>query len=520
MKQFFIWLVGFILLTACQEDVIQESKSVSNDSFGIELQEGMQRVVLNSREEIQSLIDQLGDPTQPGSRSVVSADVLMSQNEEIFVSLVEANRRKVMESLTPEQLSEIENDPEGLEFDPTDSIIADINFAQLLDAKRQIQIGDTVFQYNDKGVGYINYRKASELENLDAMTQDLQPGIEQDMAVKLENGVIFKPFNYRVVKSEDAFILADSYGGYIPEPENLTLEMTDNGMELNNGVVIPNNNIRIVEYTGDGDWKGDGNWFHKFRTGLVGENVVAIKHFSDRKKLTMSFYDQNYLIYSYIGTKLKMQKRVMGIWWNIKAQAMVQGWDLVSIKYTHPGHSIKTFGKQYKGETSLPSSTFAPSKVDNKNILLFTIPFDDFNLPFKNKDVKLSDLSKQIKKLVNNRIKAASKEEKKKINEELERAGLMSFRNNHLYVLYGPKCKSARNKRSVETKFYSKWFPGEWTFGYTFGKSNDLGDYLEMLVENISLNDGVELHAGVVYGAIKYDGKWLGAIIRKNPKSE
>lgn len=147
MKQFFIWLVGFILLTACQEDVIQESKSVSNDSFGIELQEGMQRVVLNSREEIQSLIDQLGDPTQPGSRSVVSADVLMSQNEEIFVSLVEANRRKVMESLTPEQLSEIENDPEGLEFDPTDSIIADINFAQLLNAKRQIQIGDTVFQY-------------------------------------------------------------------------------------------------------------------------------------------------------------------------------------------------------------------------------------------------------------------------------------------------------------------------------------------------------------------------------------
>lgn len=52
----------------------------------------------------------------------------MSDNEIKFVSLYEQNYNKLMESLTPEQIEEIANDEDELEYWPTDSVISDFQF--------------------------------------------------------------------------------------------------------------------------------------------------------------------------------------------------------------------------------------------------------------------------------------------------------------------------------------------------------------------------------------------------------
>lgn len=43
-----------------------------------------------------------------------------------------------------------------------------------------------------------------------------------------------------------------------------------------------------------------------------------------------------------------------------------------------------------------------------------------------------------------------------------------------------------------------------------------VGSSLKLSNVKLSTNDGVELSRGVVYGAIKYNGKWLGARITKD----
>lgn len=102
----------------------------------------------------------------------------------------------------------------------------------------------------------------------------------------------------------------------VEEEPQATTRGVGEGISLKNGVYIPASSIRDVNYYG----RGDGNWFHRTWNGIWGRNVVAINKFSKRRKLTMNFYDQNYIIYANIGTNLRMQKKVCGIWWNIKAQ--------------------------------------------------------------------------------------------------------------------------------------------------------------------------------------------------------
>lgn len=62
----------------------------------------------------------------------------------------------------------------------------------------------------------------------------------------------------------------------------------------------------------------------------------------------------------------------------------------------------------------------------------------------------------------------------------------------------------------MESKFYAKWFPGTCQFQFSIGRSVNLKNI------KFSKNDGVELYRGIVYGAIKYNGKWLAARITKD----
>lgn len=278
-----------------------------------------------------------------------------------------------------------------------------------------------------------------------------------------------------------------------------TATSTKAGITLSNGYTIPLSDIRDINYYD----KGDGNWLHRAWTGIWGRNVVAIKKFSKRRKLTMNFYDQNYIVYANIGTKLKMQKKVCGIWWNIKAQEMVQGWETVTIKYTMPKPTLQMFTNPFNNKQEYPSYTWNPFPYGKNNVLLL-------NIPFVNYDFTTNDLNKAFHTGLQYAWKKATSAVKGLINNDSKKAGLMSFNNNDFYVIYGPYSDSHKNVRSMKSNFYAKKFSGTCEFGFSVGSSLKLSNV------NLSTNDGVELSRGVVYGAIKYNGKWLGARITKD----
>ncbi len=491
-------------LYACKDDDLRTKEDVSNKNTA---EKGMQRVIVGSSSEIEALLDELGEPTGNSSRAVQNTGVQLSDNEELFESLVEANRRKVMASLTPAQLDTIRNDEEDLEFCLSDSVIADIRFAQLLNADREIQVGDTVYKYVKNGVAFTPAKTAAELQDIEALVSDIKATDQSgNTTLKVSDNVSFTPMDYRhmeyVTEREDNF--DEATGGGSPmnkEAENLTLHFTSFGAQLSNGEVIPKSDIREVDFT-DG---GDGNWLHKAWTDIWGENVVALIRFKKRRQLNLNFYHQNYRVYSNTGTKLKMQKKVCGIWWNIKAEIMVHGWETATIRYVLPNPIPPiTIDKSFGNNPTITTTHTFP--FDSKTRMLIKIPFINYNFTTK-------DLYKAFSVAAKAAFNGASSWAKSKAGNE-NNIGLMCEQDKYTYVIHGPFSRCVYNKRSINSKFDARWFPGEWEFTSSFANK------IKLVRIKIPKTDGIEIYRGSVYGAIKYKGKWLAARIFKDKDSK
>ncbi len=506
MKQIVFLFTGITLLTACQDNISQLEQEIVVTEKSQDIQDGMQRIIASSPEEIELLIAKLGDGTQPTSRAVSSAT--LSNNKTEFVSLVESNRQKFMSSLTPIQLDSIANDEDELEFCLADSVIADIQFAQLLNADREIQVGQIVYKYVPNGVAYTDVSHAADLKAIESVTSDIKVTPENEgQTMRVTSNVDFKPIQYQLIQFEDNSVDVggcsggstggDSSSDGYASGGNTTGTSSSKGIKLSDGTTIPMSDIRDINYYD----KGDGNWFHRTWTGIWGRNVVAIKNFDSKRKLTMNFYDQNYIVYANIGTKLKMQKKVCGIWWNIKAQEMVQGWETVTVKYTIP-QPIQSNTFTYAGMTAPTVTTYHPFPFSNENVLIFHIPFIDYDFTTK-------DLNKAFNAAAQKAFNAASQWAKQK-GQSADKIGLTCFNNKDAYIIHGPFSSGVKNKKSMESKFHAKWFPGTCEFQFSIGSTVNLKNI------KFSTNDGVELYRGIVFGAIKYDGKWLGARITKD----
>lgn len=505
-KTFLMIFLALCWMYSCKDTDLSPPTNDSNIEQHKE--KGMERLVLGSSAEIEALLSEMNESGAIRARSVQDLGVLKSNNEELFVSLAEANRQKVMESLTPEQLDSIRNDDEDLEFCPSDSVIADIRFSQLLNANREIQVGDSIYKYFDNGVAISPSKGEAELQDLDIVISNIEVTDQNEgTRIKISQYVTFMPINYRymefVDERNDDF--EGAIGGGSPstgnqpeeEKEDVTLEFNSFGARLSNGEFIPNSDIRSVNFSE----RGDGNWLHYGWSKIWGRNVVALIRFNKRRQLNLNFYHQNYIVYTNTGTKLKMQKKVCGIWWNVKADTMIHGWETVTIQYALP-------------------KPFTPFILDNSlgdNPTVTTMhnyPFDDSSrmlvkIPFVNYNFTTKDLYKAFTSAAKAAFNAASNWAKSKAGSA-NNIGLMCQEGKNTYIIHGPFSRCVYNKRSIESKFDSKWFPGNWTFTFSF---NDVFRLAKIAVPS---NDGVDIYRGSVYGAIKYKGKWLVARIIKD----
>ena len=512
MKKLLLPVLGFILLGACQDTLDRPTEAKGPEKEIKERQKGQARMVVSSPLEIACRIADMGDNENPAALTRTLVDATYSDSEEPFVSLIEANRLKVMASLTPEQLDSINNDEDELEFCPADSVIADIQFAMLLNSDREIQVGEFIYKYLPNGVAYVHEKYADELKNIEAVTRPIKvTSVNVGQPMRATQNTNFIPIDYMALTIEDEFFHQDdciyehdpneppgnSRGGDDTSP----LPPAPSGLRLSNGITIPAANIREI---GESD-SGDANWFQGAWNGLWGKHVVALNKFEKKRQLNLNFYDQNYFIYANIGTKLKMQKKVCGIWWNVKAPEMEQGWDAVCVEYELP-KPIQPDMFTYPGMSNPTVHTKHNFPFTNEECILLKIPLIDYNFTIK-------DLNKAFNTALNKALDLASNEVKKLVKQEKKPVGLIIMEDQKSYIIYGPYSQHVRDKRSVESKFYIRWFPGEWEFGFSYGASG-----LELKRIKIDRNDGVSLFTGRVYGAIKYNGKWLAARISYRKK--
>lgn len=487
-KAFLISLCAIALYACTDEDILFQQERV-NHSITDDTSPG--RLIFSNKESLNDAINLLkqGYPLEMLSTRSSDEKAQISSGT-TFRSLYEANKQAYFASLTPEEISIIENDEDGLEYCLPDSIVADFYFSQLLNEDRIVQIGDSVYKFYRNGIAVTHEDDADSLNNYNYAEF---PGVNVGTN---EDGM----WSMHVTPEIDFIVPGTDETPVLPNYGNASGEI-----KLENGVTIPEQNIRDVNYWSN----GDGSWIHNFFNGLFGRNILAINKFEDKKRMVLSLYDLNYYVYAHIGTEVRMQKKVLGIWWNTKAQEIRSGWTVIEIKHKHPNYIINympynPFTQPVTYTPELPDFMKRNFPFQDEEVVLLELPFDT--------EITTQNVNEAFKAGLETALHKASGWLKQYINSLNEnQVGTYTAHENTLYSICGANEKVNYNKRSMRNDFYTDNIPLEIIIGFSYG---DNGFHLS----NLTLNKVVSasLNRGVVYGAVKYNGRWLGARISKD----
>lgn len=502
LKTFFTLLAWGLLLFSCSDELDLNTEK-GNKREEIENEKITPRVIFNSQAELQNFLDNLNADVMKLKAGNVENLLKNNPSVEIcspngveFISLLDSIRNKDLKDLTPEDWKEIYNDEEELVYIPEDSLIIDPAFASVLNYKRELQVNNTVYRYMEDGIYAVNESNAILLEDIN----ENQTALKSSKA--LDSRITFYPassLNHN--EEEESSILKAS---------NISLAGTS--LTLDNGVVISANNIRDLNYKD----RGDANWITNAWTSLWGKNIVAINKYNKKKKMLVTFYDQDYLIYKNIGTQAKMQKKKCWIWWNTHADEMRLGWEAIEFEETY---SSPPFASAPKPSGVKPHQNFRPYEQKVPAWLSKDFPFRKkytiFTLPVVNYDITSKHINQVYRaglREVESTIKAKMKAENQK-NTPTD-IGIASLtQDNKMRFIIGKNEEVGYRKNHINKKFHSQWFSGTYVLGYSTDPNSPTASF-----KNSSFNikgSKTKLKRGIVYGAVKYKGEWRAARIIK-----
>lgn len=398
-----------------------------------------------------------------------------------FVSLWDSMREKVMSSLSPQELLEIEQ--EGLYYEPEDEIIPDPVFAKIVNSNREVKVSGKIYRYVSSGVLIYG-------DNVDkSVINDFDPSefeyLQDKDEVNIGNDVVFVRLLYGANTVDCASTKAP-----ILEPG-----LYDNELVLQSGTRIPSADIRKVEYE---KGAGDSNGLQKTIASIFGTSVTAENLFDEKHRMKLRTFSQDYLVYTSVGMTVRMQQKKLGIWWRTKAQEFRYGWTGVECYYTYKGPSFPT------GVTFLNTPVILQDNTNyyEEPLVLFTVPLIDYQVT----DQRVSSL---LKSLLN--------KNKSKIN---------SWLNNNPNYKSSPQSVFAADTKNS----YRMIFPQYEEMATDDGREKINWDFRVHFQVGVKISSGgvsptfspvgdphkIEIRRGEIYAAVKYDDKWKAcAIIAK-----
>lgn len=472
MKQ--ILLVAIILqiaFTGCQyesditKEVLQKTRCRASS-----------RMRFNSSEEVQSLLDQM----QNGDYSNAKTKAYKSDN---FLSLNEFLIQTALDSLTEEELKQIQ--AEGLVYDPEDTLIADPNFCDLLNANREIVVGEKVYKYIQEGVLRCNISEDSLLLNLDIDLSLIKDTIGSVNFIPLKNSLEFLPINY---------------SQHIENEVPITRSSGLGDLKLENGFIISANNVRDIKWKS----RGDAGLIQHGLSSILSKNTVVESNFDKRHRMKLRMYEQNYVVARTIGMTLRMQQRRLRIWWRKKADEFHYGWTGLELAYRfqeRPIPPIHTpdWPKNEVGDSRTPDYISKKFPFDDNDIILFYVPFSNYPIKTANVNKLASEALNKVSSNIRNYFTSHNKQ------------GVFTtepYPHEHNLLVVVPQIeKHAYNDGREVYRFDTDWLSGNYTVGVQV--------YPSIKKANVSFKAPYKAHIarGCVYGAVKWNGKWKAARI-------
>ncbi len=498
-KTFIIIIAVFSLLTLSCDDYIltpnTEDKICTDDIP----ENGF--LVFSSKEELKNTIDLLINDEPLGLKTVRSTtnDNYYMINTYQFKSLADRNKEMYFESLSAEERAIIENDPDGLEYCVPDSIIADYFFSRVVNPHRMIQVGDSVYKFIHNGVLVTHKNKVSALGNI---TMVENPFINPNIGVD-ENGMYIFKLNEDVnfiTPNTNSNNNSNNINNIInvisPEKGNPSGEI-----KLQNGRTIYD--VRTVYFYAE----NDAGELHEFWYGLWGDYVLAVNPINQNYRMAVGLYNTNYAnIYAEIGANVKLQKKVLGMWWNVSADEAFLGWEGVELIFETPNITTiappDPFAQASSNATNIPDLIKCRFDFNNNEDYLLELPYSTY---------KEDELVAHIVRKA--RSRAISKRNgylTNIVNAQSNNLGAYTINDNHLYITCKPGEKSKINSYTFTQEFYRDLFVFDFNISFVIGSNGvSITDF------SITPAELPELGRSSVYGVVKFNGNWYGARVIK-----
>lgn len=362
---------------------------------------------LPSQESFASLVDALKAADTYDINDLPKTRTDGVTGNEDFVSLRQHLIDQGLREFTDEELAEIIAD--SLIYDPEDSLIVDPYMMAMLDADREVQIGDKVYRFINEGLliydaPSIVIDPIGDPFNRDSLN-DFSPG---DLVLP-EDGLNLAQGEMTLVQDANgntAELYGVDYGGEDDgEPDDN--EYMDNdfvgddgsggsgssgggsdsndvdeqdeepGLLLCDGNVVPGDKINFAHYE---QGEGDGSWISKGISRLFdgsNVNVVVVNKFNSRHRLKLRMYDIDYIIYESCGMTVRFQKRTLGIWWRRRAEKLYFGWSPLEIENSFPYKIFFDPGNPPAPEIDLGAGDAPTGIARHPEVIKRKMPFSD-----------------------------------------------------------------------------------------------------------------------------------------------
>ena len=278
------------------------------------------------------------------------------------------------------------------------------------------------------------------------------------------------------------------------------------GLILSNGVTIPRNQIRDIEFT---QKASDASWVQRTVSSFFGTNVVAENNFDSKHRMKASMYTQDYVIYRAVGMTVRMQKKTLGIWWRKEAQEFRYGYSAIEIKYDF---SDGPFGPPGLPDVA-PNLANVPHYIKQKysfatkyNYLL-RVQYPSYKAITTG---NANELYNKAVSLAPSVIKAAVDAIQPASDVSPYRGIFFAITWNKMVTVHPQHEITAYKEGREEINWDFKWLSGK----IVVGISTDLAGSITTSLKDFSQSINTTILRGDIYAAVKYDNQWRACRIR------
>lgn len=469
-----ILFMSSLLLLSCSKEIETNSPNVENASIQVEVSNNT--LSFTSLSEFNDVLKNI-EENEENQISAISATTKASIS---FKSLYEAKYDEFMSTLSPEDIEML--NAEGLYYEPEDDYIAYPALTKLLNKDHEVIAGDFIYKYVNNGLLVIPINTPESIISEINTTQ--YDSLQDGETINIGNGISFSRINY---SSGTTTIIEEN------EPETKA-SATNGSFTLANNVVVPASKINRVKYCDGG---GDASDFNKMVANLFGVSVTAYNEYDNKHRMALRVFSQDYLICKTTGMTVRMQQKILGIWFNKKAEEFRYGWLGPLCEYTYTGKI--SFGTTSAIAMKTPKSSYT------KPIVLFSVNLADLKtLSVTNQDIEkmlyngLQKNSSTINKVLNNKSYSDSPK------------GLFALDNtksNIVYYLFPQRVEQV-DKNSGRDAVY-------WDFDINLGISATFNMSTGALAVAPAIPSvrSIAIKRIFAYAAVKYDGEWRMCII-------